>query len=176
MFKRYLLNLLLFLLPPTRFFGVKRIFARWAGINIGNKVSINGYTSFFGDGAVFIDDNSWIGLKNTFYRTTSASIKIGKNCDIGPEVTFVTGSHEIGDENRRAGIGIGQDIIIGDGCWVGARVTIIGGVTISKGSIIGAGAVVCSDVPENCLYAGVPAKFVRKLNICSKKDHEKDEK
>lgn len=164
MFKRYLINFFIFVLPPTRCFGIKRSVARWAGIDIGDGVCINGHTLFFGEGNISIGRDSWIGLKNTFYRTNEASIKIGKNCAFGPEVAFVPGSHEIGDMYRRAGKGICADIVIEDGCWIGARVTILGGVVISKGSIIAAGSVVCKDVAENSLSAGVPAVLKRVLN------------
>ncbi len=164
MFKRHFLNILLFLLPPTRSFGIKRFLARWAGIKVGDRVCINGHTWFFGEGEISIGSDSWIGLKNTFYRTNAASIQIGKNCAIGPDVAFVPGSHEVGGELRRAGKGVGGNIVVEDGCWIGARVTILGGVTISKGSIIAAGAVVCRNVPENSLYAGVPAVLKRTLS------------
>jgi len=164
MFKQYLINFLFFVLPPTRCFRIKRSLARWAGVIVGDEVCINGHTCLFGQGEVSIGDGTWIGLKNTFYRTNVASIKIGKKCDIGPEVAFVTGSHEIGAGSRRAGKGVGGDIVIEDGCWIGARVTILGNVTISEGSIIAAGAVVCKDVPGNSLYAGVPAVYKRSLN------------
>ena len=164
MFKRYFINIILFLLPATRFFGVKRSIARWVGIDIGEDVCINGYTCFFGDGVVSIGDSSWIGLKNTFYRTTEAAIIIGQNCAFGPEVAFVPGSHEIGGVTRRAGKDIEGDIVIEDGCWIGARVMILGGVTISSGSVIAAGAVVCRDVEKNSLSAGVPAVRKRILD------------
>jgi maltose O-acetyltransferase len=161
---RYLFNLCLLFLPPTRFFRIKRYIAKWAGVVISKGGSISGHTCFFGRGRVFIGENTWIGLKNTFYCTQLAEIKIGANCDIGPDVAFVPGSHEIGNHDRRAGKGSGGDIVIEDGCWIGARVTILGGVTISKGAIIGAGAVVCKDVSADSLYAGVPAVFKRELN------------
>ena len=55
--------------------------------------------------------------------------------------------------------------------WIGANVTVLPGVTIGKGSIIAAGAVVTKDVPANMIAAGVPAKVIRKV----KKDAEKGE-
>lgn len=162
--KYYLLNFCLRLLPPTRFFRFKRCLAKWAGMIVADGVSICGHTSFFGKGRVSIGNNTWIGLKNTFYCTQLAEISIGSNCDIGPDVAFVPGSHEIGSNDRRAGKGSGADIVIEDGCWIGARVTILGGVRVAKGAIIGAGAVVCKDVPADSIYAGVPAVFKRALN------------
>jgi maltose O-acetyltransferase len=55
-------------------------------------------------------------------------------------------------------------VTIADGCWIGARALILGGVTIGPGSVIAAGSVVVSDVPENVLAAGVPARARRALH------------
>lgn len=134
------------------------------GLDVAEGVCLNGHTCFFGQGQISIGRNTWIGLKNTFYCTQLAEIRIGENCDIGPEVSFVPGSHEIGSHDRRAGKGSGGNIVIEDGCWIGARVTILGGVTIAKGAVIGAGALVNKDVPADTIYAGVPAVFKRALN------------
>ena len=53
------------------------------------------------------------------------------------------------------------DIIIEDNCWIAANVTILGGVKISSGSVVGAGAVVTKDIPANSVAIGVPAKVVK---------------
>lgn len=53
---------------------------------------------------------------------------------------------------------------IGEDCWIGARVTILPGVSIGKGCVIEAGAVVGRDVPDFALARGVPAKVVGKVN------------
>lgn len=55
-------------------------------------------------------------------------------------------------------------IIIEDDVWIGERVCIMGGVTIGKGSIIAANAVVTKDVPANSLVGGVPAKIIKVLS------------
>jgi len=85
------------------------------------------------------------------------------NCDIGPNVSFVTGTHLIGKFNRRAGLGFSSRIKIGDGCWIGASVVILGGVKIGNGSVVAAGAVVINNIPKNTLVGGVPAKLIKKL-------------
>lgn len=75
----------------------------------------------------------------------------------------MTDTHKIANSNRRAGESQFLPINIGDGCWIGAGSTILGGVTIGKGTIIGAGSVVNKDCEANSLYAGVPAKFIKRL-------------
>lgn len=56
-----------------------------------------------------------------------------------------------------------KEVIIEDDVWMGYNVVILPGVTIGKGSIIGAGSVVTKDVPPGCVYAGVPAKLIKEL-------------
>jgi acetyltransferase-like isoleucine patch superfamily enzyme len=54
--------------------------------------------------------------------------------------------------------------IIKKNAWIGARVSILPGVTIGENAIVGTGAVVTKDVPDNCMAVGVPAKVVKKLD------------
>lgn len=54
-----------------------------------------------------------------------------------------------------------QKVTIGDDAWIGTRVIILPGVSVGKGAIIGAGAVVTKDVPEYAVVAGVPAKVIK---------------
>ena len=60
---------------------------------------------------------------------------------------------------------ISKDVLIEDFAWIGANSMILKGVHIGKGAVIGAGSVVTKDVPELCVYAGNPAKFVKKIEI-----------
>lgn len=64
---------------------------------------------------------------------------------------------------KRAGRQIFRPIEVGDGCWIGANATILPGVKIGKGCIIAAGAVVNKNCEPDYLYAGVPARPVKKL-------------
>jgi acetyltransferase-like isoleucine patch superfamily enzyme len=52
-------------------------------------------------------------------------------------------------------------IRVGDDAWLGFGVVVLDGVSIGKGAVIGAGAVVTSDIPDNAIACGVPAKVVR---------------
>lgn len=163
-FNRFLLNLQFAWLPVFKFYKAKIRWLANAGIKAGKDVKVNGHTQFYGDGNLEIGENTWVGPGCRFYTNTDASIILGANCDIAPEVSFITGSHEIGDEFRRAGKGTTRSIIIKDGCWIGARATILGGTNIGKSSIIAAGALVTEDIPENSLAVGVPAKVIKKLS------------
>lgn len=109
-------------------------------ITIGNSVFINA-------GCVFLDN---------------AQISIGNDTLIGPHVTLATADHYVSPELR--GNGVTQaPISIGDNVWLGAGVVVLPGVKIGNNSVIAANSVVCSDVPENALYAGTPAVFKRNI-------------
>jgi maltose O-acetyltransferase len=150
---------------PLHYFSKLNIFIfKVMGHNIGNNVTIFSSTQILGLLKVYIGDNSFVGHECLFIGGGSI-ISIGKNCDISSRVSFVTGSHIIGNTNRRAGRGFSDDISIGNGVWIGYGVTILGGVTIGNGSIIAAGSVVNKDINANSLYGGVPAKFIKNLDI-----------
>jgi maltose O-acetyltransferase len=162
-FCRHLLNLQFSWLPVFKFYNLKIRWLASAGITAGKDAKVNGHTQFYGDGRIDIGHDTWIGPGCRFYSNDIAPVSIGNNCDIAPEVAFVTGSHELGGQARRAGSGTAREIVVGDGCWIGTRATILGGVHIGKSSVIAAGALVSEDIPENSLAGGIPAKVIKKL-------------
>ena len=162
---RHLVNIILYFLPPTRLFLIRRVLLRCAGLNLANSVSFCGRAWIFGRGSLEIACGTWISPGAILYTHNDAKIVIGSKCDIGPDVVFVVGSHLIGDSGRRAGKGTAKSIIVGDGTWIGARVTVLEGVTIGNGCVIAAGSVVHQNIDDNCLAAEVPAKVKRKLGL-----------
>ena len=87
------------------------------------------------------------------------TITIEDGVMIGPEVGFFTVNHQPG--NIRV-IWTGR-IRIGKNAWIGARVSILPGVTIGENVIVGTGAVVTRDIPDNCVAVGVPARVVKRI-------------
>ena len=92
-------------------------------------------------------------------------VEIGEKTAIAFEVLICTSSHEVGDSFKRHGESKRSPVIIGNGCWIGARSVILPGVTIGDGCVIAAGAVVNKDCEPNGLYAGVPAKRIKELDL-----------
>ncbi|NGP28674.1 acyltransferase [Rhodococcus aetherivorans] len=139
--------------------------ARWLllraiGMDIERSIISSGV--WFGSRRVSIGTGTFVNYGCRF--NTSARIKIGRNCDIGMDVLFVTSTHDIGRTNRRAGRPIAKSISIGNGVWIGARSVLLPGVVIGDGSIVAAGAVVTANVPANTVVAGVPARPMRNLD------------
>jgi serine acetyltransferase len=91
----------------------------------------------------------------------SERIQIGADCMIGP-FCYIT-DH---DHGMRLGIPIknqplvGAPVLIEDDVWIGAHVTVLKGVRVGSGAVLGAGAVVTRDVPAGAIVAGVPAKVI----------------
>ncbi|MFF1571176.1 acyltransferase [Leifsonia sp. NPDC058292] len=156
-------NLVSALLPQTRGFGVRRRLYRSAKISVAPGARINGGVVFQYPN-VSVGEGTWVGRRSEFAASPRASITIGAQCDISQDVLFVTGSHETGTAEKRAGAGTNLPILVGDGCWIGARALILGGTTIGAGSIVAAGAVVRGEFPPNVLLAGVPAKIIKQLD------------
>jgi acetyltransferase-like isoleucine patch superfamily enzyme len=115
-----------------------------------------------------IGDGTSIPKGSTFY-CTEAPLTIGRKVIFGPRPTIITGDHRI-DLIGKYIIDVTVDeklpendlpVVIEDDVWCGANVTILKGVTIGRGSIIAAGAVVTQSFPPYSIIGGVPAKLLK---------------
>jgi len=146
-------------MPETSFFPLKRFMLRWCGARVGKNVRICSSATFLGTGELILGADTWIG--HYCLIIASSTITIGGKVDIAPRVYIGTGTHISNfDGERVAGPGINQDIVVGDGCWIGACATILPGVSIGQMSIIGAGTLVNKSLPERVTAVGVPAKIL----------------
>lgn len=160
---RHLLNFILWALPPSRMFAFRRFLLGLAGVVVSKDACFCGRGWIFGRGRLEIGSGTWLSPGVIIHTHRDAFVHIKDRCDIGPGVEFVTGGHELGTAQRRAGKGKAEAIVVEEGCWIGAKALILGGVTIGAGSIVAAGAVVTGDVAPNILVAGVPAREKREL-------------
>lgn len=106
---------------------------------IGKNVFINFDCTFLDLGGITIDDNAMIA----------------------PKVSLLSEGHPISPEERRSLTA--KPIHIKQNAWIGANATILQGVTIGENSVVAAGAVVSSDVSDNTVVGGIPAKTIRTL-------------
>jgi len=102
-------------------------------------------------------------LNHNVFIDSWEKVTIKENASIAFDVLICTSGHKIGESFKRAGVSDRKPIVIGKGCWVGARATILPGVILGDGCVIAAGSVVTKDCKPNTLYAGVPAKEIRSL-------------
>lgn len=151
--------------------------------SIGKMVSINGKPIIENKGQIILDDNVrlWSNIVQSKLYTGSNGqlivgnnsrlngvhidarelVKIGKNVRIAPYTIILDSDfHDIKDHFTD---GPSKPVIIEDDVWLATRCTVLKGVTIGKGSVVAAGAVVTKDVPSNCVVAGVPARVIKRL-------------
>jgi acetyltransferase-like isoleucine patch superfamily enzyme len=146
---------------------IGRITSEWPNkISIGNKCTIQDNVDFriahpfSKENFIQIGDNTFIGRCVEF--NSDHSVIVGNNVLIASNTTIVDVGHKIEIEKliNKQPI-ISQPIRIEDDVWIGTQCVILQGVTIGKGSVIGAGSIVNKSIPEYQIWAGTPAKFIR---------------
>lgn len=126
-------------------------------IKFGKKVEINDYVHIAGISSIQIGNNVLIASK-VFISD------INHGCYIGDNVQH---SSPVLPPNERPLTS--KPITIEDNVWIGESVSILAGVTIGKGTIIGANSVVTKSLPQNVIAVGTPAKPIKKYNFTTKK-------
>jgi maltose O-acetyltransferase len=133
------------------------------GYDIEKTARIYSSVQIMGKICVKIGANTFIGHE-TIITGGGANITIGSNCDISDRVAIFCGTHiidPIGD--RSAGQGLGKDIIIEDGVWIGFGALILPGIKIGKKAIIAAGTVVNKNVQEFTIVGGNPMRVIKSI-------------
>lgn len=113
-----------------------------------------------------IGDNSSISSYTTIFATFG--VKIGCNCLISSNVGISSYNHVQNSINRRdvenEDYKYSKPVTIGNNVWIGLNACILPGVTIGNNSIVGSGSVVTKNIPDNEIWVGNPAKFIKKIN------------
>jgi maltose O-acetyltransferase len=152
-------------LPPYVGVRIRVRLLRFAGATIGRRTVIGGRLCVAGSSTaaqhLTIGDDCFINDGVRF--DTAARITIGDHVAIGHDVLVLTASHGVGTPERRADLLTADPVRIEDGAWLGSRSIVMPGVTIGRGAVVGAGAVVTTSVPPDTLVAGVPARPVKSL-------------
>ncbi|MFZ4395568.1 MAG: glycoside hydrolase family 44 protein [Kiritimatiellia bacterium] len=153
------------LIPSGAGLRLRRLLYRLAGVRAGRGTVFSGKIRVSGSGRpgvrLHIGPNCYINERVWF--NLGGDIVLEEGVSVGMECLILTETHALGGPDFRAGLAQTRDVRIGRGAWLGARVTVLPGVTIGGGAVVGAGAVVTRDIPPNVLAAGVPARVVRNL-------------
>lgn len=170
-----LVNLILAPLPVYVGNRFRTLVLRAAGFRIGKGTIFLGTPTITGNGDIYnhlsIGENSILNWG--CYLDLQGNIRIGDRVGISPQVDIITSSHNIGSAYNRVGHLEGMPVTIHDGVWIGVRCTILPGVTVHKGAVIAAGAVVTKDVPPNTVVGGVPATIIKELIENEGREHSK---
>lgn len=136
------------------------------GVYLGDDVSIYRWSVIElgkGEGSVRIGSQTHIQAGcnlNAFV----GNIVIGANCMIAPRCAFMPYQHSFADVHRpmrEQPLTSRGDVVIEDDVWLGLNVCVMDGVTIGRGAVVGAGAVVTKDIPPYAMAGGVPARVIR---------------
>lgn len=135
---------------------------KYRKMRCGLNVNLGIYTKVMNPQNVVIGDNSYINSGN-IHAGKHCKIVIGQNCCISYNVFIRTTTHNYLRKDKLIkdqGI-YEKDIIIEDDCWIGSGVTILPGVHIEQGVVVGSGSVVTKNLESYCVYAGIPAKKIK---------------
>jgi acetyltransferase-like isoleucine patch superfamily enzyme len=113
------------------------------------------------DGLLDIGQSAFINYGCSISATRL--VRIGARCNIGTGVIIMDSDFHRIEPERRTESPEPRPIVLEENVWLGARVIVLGGVTIGAGSVIGAGSIVTRDIPPRSVAVGQPAKVVRTL-------------
>lgn len=127
-----------------RFSPLTTVIGKYANITLGHQAEIN----------------------TGCFLLASEKITIGNNTALAYQVTILTSANPNGLYSKLVRVypQLKKPVIIGNDCWIGARATILPGVTIGNYCVVAAGSVVNKNVPDYTVVAGVPAKVIKQLN------------
>jgi carbonic anhydrase/acetyltransferase-like protein (isoleucine patch superfamily) len=134
-------------------------------------VTLEDAVHLYGDTQIYTADSGSVRIgqgshiqQRCYFSSFLAPIEIGRRAEIAPNCAFYSHSHgtAAGVPIREQPLSTQGGIVIEDDVWLGFGVTVLDGVRIGSGAVIGAGSVVTTDIPDNMIASGVPARPLRK--------------
>ncbi|MDU9048762.1 MAG: acyltransferase [Candidatus Electrothrix sp. Rat3] len=152
--------------PKFSIFNTARSFiGRKLFLSCGRNVSIHRNAHFGTGRRLSVGSGSHLGVN--CWINAKGSVTLGENVIMGPDVIILTGKHSFDNP----GLSIKEQpmeyapVVIEDDVWLGARVVVLPGCTIAKGSVIGANSVVSKDIPPYSVAVGSPISILRNRKI-----------
>jgi maltose O-acetyltransferase len=134
---------------------VRRFFYRLSGVRIGSGSTIHTGAKFYNPGNISIGKDTIVGEGAVL--DGRSKLVIGDHVDIASEVMIYNSQHDLASADFHA---VSEPVVIKDYVFIGPRAIILPGVTIGRGAVVAAGAVVTKDVNEFEIVGGVPAKAI----------------
>lgn len=139
---------------------LRRLFYRLGGIRIGKGSAIHMGAKFYNPWNIKIGEDSIIGEGAVLDGRDK--LIIGDHVDVASEVMIYNAQHDVKDPNFKT---VKAPVEIEDYVFIGPRAIILPGVTIRKGAVVGAGAVVTKNVEKGLIVGGVPAEKIEERGI-----------
>ena len=146
---------------------IRRFFYRLAGMKIGKGSTIHMMGRIYDPRHISIGEDTIIGELTSLdgrkqLPHSKGGLEIGNHVDIASQVMIWTSEHDIHDPDLRP---IEEKVTIEDYVFIGPRAIILPGVTVGRGAVVAAGAIVTKDVPAGAIVGGVPAKQIAERDI-----------
>ena len=138
--------------PVVTSYGLKRATLRLFGARVGRNVLVKPAVAVKYPWHLEVGENSWIGERA--WLDTIVPVRIGSNVCVSQGAYLCTGNHDWNDP--RMGLDA-REIVLEDGCWVGAFARTGPGVTVGREAVVALGAVLVDDAEPRGVYAGNPA-------------------
>jgi putative colanic acid biosynthesis acetyltransferase WcaF len=151
----YLVSLIVFESGLFPVYALKGWLLRCFGASIGQRVVIKPHVRIKHPWHLKVGDHCWIGEEA--WIDNLAEVKLGPDVCLSQGVYLCTGSH---DHERPTFDLIVRPIAIESEAWIAARATLLPGVTVGRGAVVAAGAVVTKDVPTMMIVGGSPARMI----------------
>lgn len=144
-----------------------KVISNSGGVRLGRNVSLSDYTYLLNvTRDAVIQFNNDIRVAHHFQISCANSVIIESHVNMGPFVFISDHNHAFEDIKlpiKDQGIRVGKSdrVVIGEGTWIGTKVTIIGNVRIGRHCVIGANSVVTKDIPDYSVAVGMPCKVIK---------------
>ncbi|WP_083404577.1 MULTISPECIES: acyltransferase [unclassified Curtobacterium] len=115
------------------------------------------------DSSVIVGDNTSTTANCVISATEGTTVEIGDDVMIASHVQIrADDAHPIFDVRTGQRVNVSRSITIGDHVWLALGVTVLGGASVGRGSVVGTGSILTSSIPNNCIAVGTPARVVRR--------------
>ena len=139
---------------------IRRFFYRLYGVKIGKGSTIHMNAVFYYPPNISIGEDSIIGERTVLDGRDK--LVFGNHVDVATEAMFYNGEHDVNDASFK---GKYAPVVVEDYVFIGPRAIILPGVTVKKGAVVAAGAVVTKDVEEFKIVGGVPAREIGERKV-----------
>ena len=130
-----------------------KVYLRNKNVIVGENVTLYPGVMFQGEGEIYIGNNTFLGNNTIVYSEKGYKVSIGADCMIAAMCHIINTDHKIASVE----CAMNQQGTV----WLASAVTVLKGVNIKRGSVIGAKAVVNKSTEENGVYVGIPAKLLK---------------
>lgn len=144
------------ILPHVPFWVVRRTILRMIGLKVGKKSFLMKRNYLLSPRRISVGD--FTDINRGCFIDGRGGVTIGNNVSISYEVKIVTGGHDVDSKGFHAKY---MPITIKDYAWLGIGCTILQGVTVGKGAVVCAGAVVTHDIPDYDVVGGIPSRHIK---------------